>query len=56
MSVDWLKLKDIGEMGKGEKREAGKLGSWEVKKHLKERNALLFRKKKLLIKFLIVNC
>jgi len=42
-------------MGEWEKREAGKLGSWEVAKYLKERSALLSRKKKLLIKFLIVN-
>jgi len=27
VSGEWLKLKDIGEMGEREKREAGKLGS-----------------------------
>ncbi len=32
VSGDWLKLKDIGEMGEWEKREAGKIGSQEVGK------------------------
>ncbi len=32
VSGKWLKLKDIGDMGEWEKREAGKEGSWEAMK------------------------